>query len=66
MKKPVIALQIYSLRDIFMKDAEKAIKEAAKMGYEGIEFFHYGEIAPAEDLKKWLDEAESLMKELKI
>ena len=57
MKKPVIALQIYSLRDIFMKDAEKAIKEAAKMGYEGIEFFHYGEIAPAENLKKWLDEA---------
>lgn len=57
MKKPVISLQVYSIRDAFIKDAEKAIKDMAQIGYEGIEFFNYPDIPKAEDLKKWMDEA---------
>ena len=57
MKKPIISLQVYSVRDVFMNDAQMAIKEIAKLGYEGIEFFNYPDIPKAEDLKKWNDEA---------
>ena len=44
MKKPVISLQVYSIRDVFMEDAQKAIKATAQMGYEGIEFFNYPDV----------------------
>jgi len=38
-KKPVLGLELYSVRNELAKDLPGVLKEVAKMGYEGVEFF---------------------------
>jgi sugar phosphate isomerase/epimerase len=54
MNKPMIAIQLYSVRDECTADFFSVLKNVAKMGYEGVEFAgYYGRSAA--DIKKILD-----------
>ncbi len=44
MSRPIIALQMYTLRDITGTDMAGAMREVAAMGYEGIELAGYGDL----------------------
>ena len=57
MKKPIISIQVYTVKDEFINDPGATIKKLADMGYQAIELFSYPDIPKAEDIKKWLDEA---------
>ncbi|MBE7056559.1 MAG: sugar phosphate isomerase/epimerase [Ruminococcaceae bacterium] len=46
-----LGLQLYSVREDFVKDYEKTLKEVSKMGYEVVEFAGLYEARP-EDIKK--------------
>ena len=50
-KRPVIALQLYTLRDLTSTDMVGALRQVAEIGYQGVEFAGYGnsnveELAP--------------------
>ncbi len=55
MKDITLSLQIYTMRDLFIKDPEEALKEASDIGYKAVEFFTFGGMASAENLKEWMD-----------
>jgi len=48
MTRPIIALQLYTLRDLTSTDMPGVLKQVADMGYEGIEFAGYGNLSAAE------------------
>ncbi|AZN39153.1 sugar phosphate isomerase/epimerase family protein [Paenibacillus albus] len=55
MAKPVVALQLYTLRDQTEKDFIGTIRKVAEMGYQAVEFAGYFN-TPADELKALLDE----------
>ncbi|WP_116192288.1 sugar phosphate isomerase/epimerase family protein [Paenibacillus taihuensis] len=55
MAKPVVALQLYTLRDQTEKDFLGTIRKVAGMGYQAVEFAGYFN-TPANELKALLDE----------
>jgi len=55
MKRMNIGVQLYTLRDQLAEDFEGTLRHVAGLGYEGVEFFHYGDI-PAARMKELLDE----------
>jgi len=55
MKRMGIGLQLFTLRDNLTADFEGTLREVAALGYEGVEFYHYGDI-PAEQMRSLLDE----------
>lgn len=55
MRKIQIGLQLYTLREAMEKDFVGTLREVAKMGYEGVEFYNYGGL-PAEEMKALLKE----------
>ncbi|WP_219834941.1 sugar phosphate isomerase/epimerase [Paenibacillus sp. R14(2021)] len=55
MAKPVVGLQLYTLRDQTEKDFRGTIRKVAEMGYKAVEFAGYFN-TPAEELKALLDE----------
>ncbi|MFC5651978.1 sugar phosphate isomerase/epimerase family protein [Paenibacillus solisilvae] len=55
LAKPIVGLQLYTLRDQAEKDFIGAIRKVAEMGYKAVEFAgYYG--TPAKELKALLDE----------
>lgn len=55
MKRMGIGLQLFTVRDQLAADFEGTLRHVAGLGYEGVEFFHYGDI-PAARMKELLDE----------
>ncbi|SDX88256.1 Sugar phosphate isomerase/epimerase [Paenibacillus sp. CF384] len=55
MAKPVVGLQLYTLRDQTEKDFIGTIRKVAEMGYKAVEFAGYFN-TPAKELKALLDE----------
>ena len=55
MAKPVVALQLYTLRDQTEKDFLGTNRKVAEMGYTAVEFAGYYN-TPASELKAVLDE----------
>lgn len=55
MAKPVVSLQLYTLRDQTEKDFLGTIRKVADMGYQAVEFAGYFN-TPANELKALLDE----------
>jgi sugar phosphate isomerase/epimerase len=56
-KRIPIALQLYSVRDVAERDFDGALKQAAEMGFEGVEFAGYGKYGKDPDgLRKLLDD----------
>jgi len=47
-KRPVIALQLYTLREQTQQDMAGVLRQVAEMGYEGIEFAGYGNLSAAD------------------
>lgn len=43
-QRPVVALQLYTLRDLLQTDMAGALKEVSAMGYEGVEIAGYGDL----------------------
>ncbi len=54
-KRPIVALQMYTLRDIIGGDTKGVLRQVAEMGYEGVELAGYGSLS-AEEFKAALDE----------
>lgn len=54
-KRPTVALQMYTLRDIIGGDTKGVISQVAEMGYEGVELAGFGGLSP-EQFKAALDE----------
>ncbi|MBW7457706.1 sugar phosphate isomerase/epimerase family protein [Paenibacillus sepulcri] len=54
MAKPVVGLQLYTLRDLTDKDFLGTIRKVADMGYKAVEFAGYFN-TPAKELKSVLD-----------
>ncbi len=54
-KKEVVAVQLYTVRDLTAKDFTGTVKEVARIGYDAVEFAGYGGLA-AKDMKKLLDD----------
>ncbi|WP_031500686.1 sugar phosphate isomerase/epimerase family protein, partial [Bryobacter aggregatus] len=57
--KPVVGLELYSVRNELAKDLPGTLSAVAKMGYEGVEFFGpYADWKPeyAKEVKKQLDD----------
>ena len=55
MKKHLIALQVYSVRDVAEKDFAGTVRKVKEMGYDGVELAGtYG--MTAVEIKKILDE----------
>lgn len=52
-KRTPVALQLYTVRELTVKDFAGTLGKVAKMGYDAVEFAGYGGIA-AEDMKKLL------------
>lgn len=55
MAKPIVGLQLYTLRDQTEKDFLGTIRKAAEMGYKAVEFAGYYD-TPAKELKALLDD----------
>ncbi|WP_040951965.1 sugar phosphate isomerase/epimerase family protein [Gorillibacterium massiliense] len=55
MAKPIVGLQLYTLRDQTEKDFIGTIRKVADMGYKAVEFAGYYGV-PAKELKSLLDE----------
>jgi len=55
MTKPVVGLQLYTLRDQTEKDFLGTIRKVAEMGYKAVEFAGYYN-TPAKDVRALLDE----------
>ncbi|MDQ3812952.1 MAG: sugar phosphate isomerase/epimerase, partial [Armatimonadota bacterium] len=54
-KRPVVALQLYTLRDLTKTDMAGALRQVAGMGYEGIEPAGFGNLT-APEIKNLCDE----------
>ena len=54
-KKIPVGIQLYSLRDVMPKDVPGTLQKVAKMGYAGVEFAGYYNLAGSE-LRKMLDD----------
>lgn len=54
IKRPIVALQMYTLRDIIGQDTKGILRQVAEMGYEGVELAGYGSLT-AEEFKTALD-----------
>jgi sugar phosphate isomerase/epimerase len=58
-KKIPVGLELYSVRDVLVKDLEGTVKAVAKMGYDGVEFYSpYLAWTPekAKEMRKLLDD----------
>ena len=56
MSKPLIGIQLYTVREALTEDFQGTLKALAEMGYDGVEFaWNYGEMAP-DALAAFLDE----------
>lgn len=55
MAKPIIGLQLYTLRDLTEKDFPGTIRKAAQLGYKAVEFAGYYD-TPAKEVRALLDE----------
>ena len=55
MRKIQIGLQLFTLREAMAQDFEGTLREVAKIGYEGVEFYTYGGFS-SEKLKALLQE----------
>jgi len=55
MRRISVGLQLYTLRDLMEQDFAGTLREVAKIGYEGVEFYNYGGFS-AEQLKALLQE----------
>lgn len=58
-KKPILGLELYSVRNELAKDLPGTLKAVAKMGYEGVEFFGpYADwkLDYAKEVRKMLDD----------
>jgi sugar phosphate isomerase/epimerase len=55
MAKPIIGLQLYTLRDLTEKDFMGTIRKAAQLGYKAVEFAGFYD-TPAKEVKALLDE----------
>ncbi len=44
MKKPLVSLQMWTLRDVVEQDFRHAVTEVAAMGYHGVELAGYGNL----------------------
>lgn len=55
MKRMGVGVQLFTLREQLEADFEGTLRHVAGLGYEGVEFFHYGDI-PAEKMRVLLDE----------
>ena len=55
MAKIPVAVQIYSVRELYKSDLHATLREVAGMGYEGVDF--YGDVPlPARELRAVLDD----------
>lgn len=57
--KPAIGLELYSVREEFKKDSHGTLKEVAKMGYPGVEFYgpyYEWTVAHAKEIRALLDD----------
>lgn len=59
MAKPIIGLQLYTLRDLTEKDFMGTIRKAAQMGYKSVEFAGFYD-TPAKDVRALLNELDLL------
>lgn len=55
IKRPIVALQLYTLRDIIGNDTKDVLRQVKEMGYEGVELAGYGSLS-REEFKAALDE----------
>jgi Sugar phosphate isomerases/epimerases len=55
MAKPIVGLQLYTLRDLTDKDFLGTIRKAAQLGYKAVEFAGFYD-TPAKEVKALLDE----------
>lgn len=55
IKRPIVALQMYTLRDILGGDTVGVLRQVKEMGYEGVELAGYGSLS-REQFKSALDE----------
>lgn len=55
MNRMSIGLQLFTLREQLEADFVGTLRHVAGLGYEGVEFFHYGDI-PANKMRELLDE----------
>ena len=55
MAKPIVGLQLYTVRDQAEKDFLGTIRKVAEMGYKAVEFAGYYN-TPAKELKALLEE----------
>jgi sugar phosphate isomerase/epimerase len=56
MKNIKLCLQLFTLREEMSKNPENAIKQAAELGYDGVELYGYSHLKiTAEQYKEWLD-----------
>ena len=58
-KKPLLGIEMYSVRNALAKDAMGTVREVAKAGYEGLEFYgpyYQWTVEQAKEMKKLLDE----------
>lgn len=54
-KRPIVGLQLYTLREIIGNDTPGVLRQVAEMGYEGVELAGFGSLSPAQ-FKAALDE----------
>ncbi|MGO4109817.1 hypothetical protein [Paenibacillus sp. YAF4_2] len=59
MVKPIVGLQLYTLRDLTEKDFMGTIRKAAQLGYKAIEFAGFYD-TPAKEVRALLDELDLL------
>ncbi|CAM3228842.1 TIM barrel protein [Paenibacillus lupini] len=59
MAKPIIGLQLYTLRDLTEKDFLGTIRKAAQLGYKAVEFAGFYD-TPAKDVRALLNELDLL------
>src|SRR5215216_4650809 len=52
-----IGVQLYTVRDLTVKDFAGTAKEVGKIGYRAVELAGYGELKTAKEVKKALDDA---------
>jgi sugar phosphate isomerase/epimerase len=48
IKRPIIALQLYTLRDVIDNDTVGVLRQLKEMGYEGVELAGYGSLSRGE------------------
>lgn len=54
-----LAVQLYSVRDLTVKDFAGTLKELAKIGFHGVELAGFGNLKTAEEVRKAVDDAQT-------